>query len=224
MAFERVEDRLDHEQVDASVAQSGDLLLVRLTDLIEGHRSVRGVLDARRERERDVQRAERAGDEARPLGRTPRPLVGRLPGEPRAFEAHLGSYVPEVVVRLPDAGRREGVRGRDVGARGEVRVVDLRDDLRVGQVQEIRVALDVLVVIPEALTAVFRLRETAAVDEHAPRAVEHEDALGEQMLEVCSNVFHENGSRLKRSGAGRLAKLFRRLVTRSPSCRSKLSG
>ena len=150
LRVQRVEDRLDHEQVDASVAQSGDLLLVRLPDLIEGHRPVRGVLDARRERESDVERAERARDEAWPLGCRLRPLVGRSPREPRAFEAHLGSDVLEVVVRLPDTGRREGVRRRDVGARREVRVVDLGDDLRMREVQEIRVALDVLVVSAES--------------------------------------------------------------------------
>ena len=162
LGVQRVEDRLDHEQVDASVAQSGDLLLVRLAHLVEGHRAVRGVLDARRERERDVERAERAGDEARPLGCPLRPLVGRVPGETRAFEAHLGGCVPEVVVGLPDAGRREGVRRRDVGARGEVGVVDLGDDLRMREVQEIGVALDVLVVIAEALAAVLRPRRARA--------------------------------------------------------------
>ena len=115
-----------------------------------------------------------------------------MPGETRAFEAHLGSYAAEVVVRLPDTGRREGVRGREVGARGEVGVVDLGDDLRMREVQEIRVALDVLVVSAETLATVLRFRETSAMDEHAPRAVEHEDALGEKLLQLSTNVFHND--------------------------------
>ncbi len=53
------------------------------------------------------------------------PLVGRAPREAGAFEAHLGRGVAQVVVALSDTRRREGVRRRDVGAGGEVRVVDL---------------------------------------------------------------------------------------------------
>ncbi len=65
-----------------------------------------------------------------------------------------------------------------------------RDDLRVREVQEIGVALDVLVVPAEALTAILVLREPAPVDEHPPRAVEHEDALREKLFDLSANVFH----------------------------------
>ena len=57
--------------------------------------------------------------------------------------------------------------------------MDLGDDLRVRQVQEVRVTLDVALVLAEALTPVLLLREPAPVDEHPPRPVEHQDALGE---------------------------------------------
>ena len=51
-------------------------------------------------------------------------------------------------------------------------------DLGRGQVEEIGVALDVARVVAEALAAVLLLGEPAPVDEHAPGAVEHDDALG----------------------------------------------
>jgi hypothetical protein len=60
--------------------------------------------------------------------------------------------------------------------------VDLGDDLRVGQVEEIGIALDVLVVVAEAPAAVLVLRELAPVDEDAPRPVEDEDPLGEKLF------------------------------------------
>ena len=207
LGVQGVEDGLHHEQIDASVAQSGDLLLVRLAHLIEGDRPVRGILDPGRQRKGDVQRAERAGHEPRLLGSPPRPRVGGLPREPGAFEAHLGGKLLQVVVSLPDAGRREGVRGRDVGARVEVGVVELGDDLRVREVQEVGVALDVLRVLAESLAAVLRFREPASVDEDAPRTVEHEDALGEKLLHLYANVCHiasgpkGAGSRSRRSGS-----------------------
>ena len=63
-------------------------------------------------------------------------------------------------------------------------VVDLRDDLRLREVQEVGVALDVARVVAEALAAVLLLGEPAPVDEHAPRAVEDEDPLGEELARV----------------------------------------
>ncbi len=64
LRVQRVEDRLDEQQVDAALAQAADLLGVGLDDLVEGVRAVGRVVDARGERERHVQRADRAGDEA----------------------------------------------------------------------------------------------------------------------------------------------------------------
>jgi hypothetical protein len=203
LRVQRVEDRLYEEKVDAAITQRTDLLLVRLLHPVEGHGPVRGILDLRREGERDVERADRAGDEPRPVRTAPRPLVGGRACKPRTLEAHLGGGTFERVVGLTDRGRSEGVRGRDVCARGEVGVVDLGDDLGGGQVEDVRVALDVVRVRRKALAPVLLLGEPAAVDEHAPRPVEHENALGEEFTELCADVLHEIGSRLKRSGAGR---------------------
>ena len=117
-----------------------------------------------------------------------RPRVGGRAREARALEAHLRRSAFERVVGLPDRRRGEGVRRRDVGARREVGVVDLGDDLRRGQVEEVRVALHVVRVRGEALAAVLLLGELAPVDEHAPRPVEHEDPLGEKALAVVSRM------------------------------------
>ena len=191
LRVQRVEDGLDHQQVDSAVAQRGDLLLVRLAHLVERDCAVRGVLDLRRKGERDVQRAERAGDEARPVGRLRRPLVRGGAREPGALDAHLGGGVLERVVGLPDARRGEGVRRREVGAGREVVVVDPGDDLGVRQVQQVGVAAEVARVVAEALAAVLLLGELAAVDEDAPRPVEHEDPLGEKLFHLSANVLHE---------------------------------
>jgi hypothetical protein len=45
----------------------------------------------------------------------------------------------------------------------------------------------------------------------------------EEICEFCADVLHDFSSRLKGREPGRPSR-FRRLVTRSPSCRSKLSG
>ena len=84
LRVQRVEDGLDQEQVDAAVAQRADLLRVRLDDLVEGRGAVGGVVDLRRQRQRDVERPDGAGDEGAAGLRLP--LVRGCACEPRARE------------------------------------------------------------------------------------------------------------------------------------------
>src|SRR3712207_6898372 len=51
LRVQRVEDRLQEEQVDAAVAKAADLAGVRLDDLVEGDVPERRVVDARRRSE-----------------------------------------------------------------------------------------------------------------------------------------------------------------------------
>ena len=157
-----------------------DLMRVRVAHLVERDRAVRRVVDARRERERHVERADGAGDEPRPVGRLRRPVVGGAAREPRALDVHLADDVgAERVVRLADRRRREGVRRRDVGAGREVVVVDPRDDLGPRDVQQVGIAGDVVRVVAEPLAAVRLLAAQLALDEDAPRPVEDGDPFAE---------------------------------------------
>ena len=176
LPVERVEDGLDEEHVHTSLGERGDLLRIARPDLVEGHGAVGRIVDLGRNRERDVERADRTCDEAGTVRRSRRPRVRGRAGEARALAAHLRREVPEVVVALPDRRRGERVRGGYVRASSEVRVVGLRDQGRPREVQEVRVALDVPPVIAEKLAAIVRLGEPSTVDEDAPRPVEHGDA------------------------------------------------
>ena len=190
LRVQRVEDRLDQQQVDAAVREAADLLGVRRLHLVEGVRAVPGLVDPRRQRQRDVQRPDRAGDEP--------PLAGRLARDARAGDVHVVDRVVEPVVGLPDRRGRERVRRRDVGARREVRVVHLAHDLRLRQVEQVRVVLDVARVAGEALAAEVGLGEAAALQQHAPGAVEHEDPLLCELPDLrCDVARHVNLPRPK---------------------------
>src|SRR5438874_1551840 len=94
-----VEDGLDQEKVDPTVAQRLHLVRVGLRHLVEGRRAVGGVVHPRRQRERDVERPDRACDEARAAGLC-FPLVGGRAPEPRPGGVHLLHDVGiEAVVR-----------------------------------------------------------------------------------------------------------------------------
>ncbi len=187
LRVQRVEDGLDQEQIGAAFPEGAHLLGVRLGHLVERRGAVGGVVHPRREGERHVERPDRAGHQ-------PTELVGHLPRELRPLERHLGGDVLERVVGLADPRRREGVGGRDVGAGLEVRAMDLAHDVRLRQVEQVRVAGDVARVVAEALAAVLVLAADALLDQHAPRAVEDGDALLEDGFEPFPCVLHLHSS------------------------------
>ena len=109
-----------------------------------------------------------------------RPRVGLLARQPRRGHVHLADDGLEAVVGLGDGGAVERVRLDDVGAGREVLAVDLADDVGPRQHQEVVVPLEVARVVREARPAEVRLLQAAALHHGAHRAVEHEDAAGEQ--------------------------------------------
>ena len=168
LRVQRVEHCLDHQEVDTAFDESGHLLGVGGVDLIERDGAERRVFHLRRQRERDVERADAPGDE-------PARLVGRLPGEPGAGDVHLGHPRLEAIVGLPDGGGRERVRRRDAGARSEVGAVDVEDDLRIREVEQVGVARHVARVVAEPFAPVCVLPAHLALDQHPPRAVKEHD-------------------------------------------------
>ena len=180
LRVQRVEDRLDEQEVDAAVDEPADGLRVALPHVVERHDAVGGIVHTGRERERLVQRAERPGHEARPVG----PLVARLPGEARALEVELVDDVLEAVVGLADRRRRKGVRRRDVGARVQVGAVDVEHDVGARQVEQVRVAGNLAWMVAEPLAAVVRVAEAAALEHRPPGPVQDDDALREQVAQA----------------------------------------
>ena len=145
LRVQRVEDRLDQQEVDAAVGEPADLLGIGLDDLVERVRPVAGIVDPRAERQRDVQRPDRAGHE--PVG------PGGGPRDARACDVQVVDRVLEPVVGLADRRRRERVGRRDVGAGGEVRIVHRTDDLGLRQVQQIGIVEQVARMVGEALAS-----------------------------------------------------------------------
>ena len=68
--------------------------------------------------------------------------------------------------------------------------MDAGDQLGLREVEEVRVALDVVAVVAEPLAAVTLLPAHLALQEHAPGAVEDGDALPEDGFEPFPRVLH----------------------------------
>ena len=84
---------------------------------------------------------------------------------------------------LRDGGGGEGVGLDDVGAGLEEALVDVADDVRPGEREDVAVVEQVLLGVGEALAAGVGLVEAVAADGRAHRAVEHEDPVAEEGFE-----------------------------------------
>ena len=124
LGVQRVEHRLDQQQVGAAVDQAADGLGVGLDQLVEGDVAVAGSFTSGEiEPVREVGPST-PGDEAR-LGRIlRREFVAGLARQPGAGDVQFIDDGLQLVVGLRDRRRVEGVRLEDVGAGGEVFGVD----------------------------------------------------------------------------------------------------
>ena len=184
LGIERVEDRLDHQDVGAAFDQAarGDGVVGH--QRIEAGVAVAGVLDLRADRCRAAGRTQHAGDPARP-GR----VGGFGPGgafaaQARGFAVEFRHQVLEAVVGLRDGRRIEGIGFDDVGAGVQVGLVDAGDDVRAHEREQVVVALEVARGVGETFAAVVGFAQLVALDQGAHGAVEHQDAFRQSLQQL----------------------------------------
>ena len=161
LGVERVEDRLDQQEVGAALDQAVDLLGIGGAQLVEGDGAEARIGHVGRDRGGAVGRPERAGDEARPAVLALRD-VGRVARQPRALDVELVREVGHAVVGLRDAGRGERVGRDDVGAGAEIGEMDVAHRVRLAEDQQIVVAAHLAVPGVEARAAIALLVELSA--------------------------------------------------------------
>ena len=216
---ERVEDRLDQQQVDAAVGErrgSARHTPRRPASKVCVRKPGRR---PRAERERDVERADRAGDEP-PVARPPRARCARRRRSARR-------RLLEPVVGLPDRRRGERVRGRDVGAGLEVRVVHRAHDSGWVRLSRSGSFVTVARVVARSARRGSRPRPRPRACSSTPQAPSSTRIRSRAIALISlatSRAIVSSGGPKRRASRRPARGLFRRLVTRSPSCRSKLSG
>ena len=199
-----VEDGLDEDQVGATVQKTSGGDHVGVDELLVGDVACPGVVDVRRDGRRTRGRAERTGDVPGPVGRLGGHGVARAPCQPGGLVVQLVRQLRHLVVAQRDAVGVEGVGLDDVGAGREVLAVDGRDDLGLGEGEEVVVALDVTGPLREPVAAVARLVRAVALDRRAHGTVEHENALAQHRRQSLGRVGPVlDGIGLNRSGLGR---------------------
>ena len=188
LGVQRVEDRLDQDDVGAAVDQPAQLLAIGDAQIVEADGAVAGIVDVRRDRRGAVGRPERAGDEAA-LAVFLLSADRGAAHQPRAVAVEIVDHVLHAVVGLRDGGGGERVGLEDVGAGDGVLIVDFLDRLRLAQDQQIVVALLVAGAAAEPVAAKMVLVEAEALDLRAHGAVENEDALACGSLQRLTDFF-----------------------------------
>jgi hypothetical protein len=152
--------------------------------LIKGHRTEARIVDIGGQRRGPARWANAAGHEPRLVwiafgkfvGDAPRDLGGGpIDGCHRAFELILGHR---------DRGRVKRIGLDDVGPGLEILPMDVLDDVRASQAQEIVAAPQLFRVIGELRAAKVGLFQLMLLDHRPHRAVEHEDPREQQFLEA----------------------------------------
>ena len=199
LGVERVEDRLDEQHVGAAVDQPAGLLEVGQDQLVEADVAGARIVDIGGDRRGLVGGAERSGDIARLAGGAGGRRVGLGAGQRRRSDVELVGEVGHAVVGQRDPVGVERVGLDEVAACIEVGPVDVGDDLRLGDRQQVVVALEVLTPVGEPGPAIVGLGELVALDEGAHRAVQDEDPGAQRLRERDSRVGTGAAGHLRRS-------------------------
>ena len=137
-----------------------------------------------------------AGDEAAPAVRLLR-LDRRPTRQARPVAIEFIDELLRSVVGLRDRGRGEGVGLENIRAGHRVSEMDVLDRLRLGQRQQIIVALQVAVAGMKTIAAEMRLIEIQALDLGAHRPVKQQDALARGARERRQRILTGRGRRLE---------------------------
>ena len=192
LGVQRVEDRLDQQEIGAAVEQSARDLRVSVAHLVERGDAIRRVVDAWRERQGDARRPERAGDDPGAVS------VHRAPRDLGPGPTELVHVILEPVLALRGRMRGEGVGRDQIRARLEVGAVDGLDVRRPREAEHVDVAPQVLrVAAAEARAAHVLLREAERLHLRAHGAVEHHDAFREK---CCQSFGRAHRPLLRRPG------------------------
>ena len=178
---ERVEHRLDQQHIRPALDQALGLLAVRLDQLVVRHGAERRVVDIRRNGCGAIGRADCSGDKTLPAGSRRHHVIGGGASELRVGHVQLVSERLHRVIGQGDASGVERVRLDDIRPGLEISAVNGTDHFRLGDTQQVVVALEIALPVGKAFAPEIGLLERALLDHRAHRAIENHDALGQKL-------------------------------------------
>ena len=188
LGVQGVENGLDQQQIGAAFDQAACGLHVVVHQILKRDVAKAGIVDIGRDRAGTAGGAEHAGDEAwffgcgKPLGRPARDSCSR--------NVDLIRQVFHPVVCHRGAGGVEAVGLDDIRPGFQIGAVDVLDDLRLCQRQQVIVALEIGRPVDKPLATIIGLTQFMALDHRAHGAVKDQNAVGEQGFNLAAGC-HE---------------------------------
>ena len=152
LCVQRVEDRLDQQQIGAALDQRNDGLAIGLAQFIERDRAIAGIGHVGRDGRGAIGGAKRASHKAAPAVFSLR-HVASLPRKPCAVAIERVDIRFAAVIGLRNRGGGERVGFANIGAGQKIRQMNVANGLGLRQDQNVVVALLVVAVILENLSA-----------------------------------------------------------------------
>ncbi len=179
LGVERVENGFDQQQVGAAFDQPLN------SHFVVGHQGIKiggaitWVVDIRGQRGGAAGGADHTRDEARSGRIALRDNIAALTGQARGLDVEFANNGLQPVIGLRHGRGVEGVGFHDISASVKVGVMDLADDIRPGQRQQVVVARQVARMILETLAPEIHLFQFLCLDHGAHRAIKYQNALAE---------------------------------------------
>ena len=174
LAVQRVEHGFDHQQVGAAADQAARAFAIGFAQLVEGDVAEGRIVDVGRDRGRAVGRAQHAGHQARTAAGAE--FIAQFARQPGAGFVQFPDQMAQAVILLAGKIGVEGIGFDKIDARFQILAADVPDDLRLGQGEKVVVALQVRRMIAETLAPEILFTQLEALDHHAPRAVQQQQA------------------------------------------------
>ena len=152
----RVENRFDQNNIRPALNQTARGFGIGFAQFVISHITHARVINIRRNRAGAIGRAERARHIAWPrcIG-----LLHRIAGLARqlgAFQIQLIGQMLHVIISLRNGGGRKCIGLNNITARREIGRVNVANNIRLGQRQQIIIPRNISVIIGETITAIGR--------------------------------------------------------------------
>ena len=179
--IERVERRLEQDDVHTAVHQSLHLLFIGVIQIHIGDSPEGGITHVRTHGSRLVGRTDRAGDEYRTSGMFRHKAIGHFARQPSGSEVYIAHLLLHAVVSHRDGIRIECVGSKDVRTGIQVLAVNGLDHIRAGDAQQVVIAFQVTGPTGKLLAAIVLLSQFKPLDHRSHSSVQNQNTFFQEI-------------------------------------------
>ena len=187
---QRIKDSFHQKNIHATFNQRLRLLVIRFDNLIKSTRAKRRVLHRRTHRQRTIRRANSTSRKSRLRRILLRELNAAFFGQLRRRDVDVPNVLFPIqsVIRLRNHSRVESVRLDNISTSRQVRRVNLLDNIRSSQNQNIVVAFQIVLVVFVPLRTEILLLQLVRLNGRSHRAVDDHDPLRHDFIDNRKRV------------------------------------